>query len=515
MNHKNFVSFFALVSYGLCAIAQETEYTDLYYTPDFNTDGYNNGRYMQNPANWNVGSIDGPVFEGTVNSSSNNLFLVASTPITTDQMTLFGYDIYKWNLHDVNLNIGLGNNYRPFCLVESQSLTIGGDLNVTLKSNVWDWMPEGRIALHDNTSLVVEGNLNFTNPITGGEVGESGPGRSGVELTVSPNGTGMAPATFEVKGNIVFNSADTYSYSSDKMMFTTTATNFKVGGYIDMTEVRSGTYTWDLCNTSFTGYFSDISIGGLEGGSGMRISSSGGATVNLTFANSVAHSFAGTFAIREGIENRLNITMDASDVQNGSQTLIIKEGGTASTDYEKVVPGTLESVTVKNGTLTFGTYSGMANGSLNLSGDNGKLAITSDTGSGIGTIVFDTALFERGTIEFTIVEEGSDKIEITSELSKFGNGKINIEFDADSHDIYEWILASGGESIEYELITFGETSGFKDGDFIAEDLGGKVLASLFLRDNALVAQFTAVPEPAALAAVFGALALALALRRRR
>ena len=62
--------------------------------------------------------------------------------------------------------------------------------------------------------------------------------------------------------------------------------------------------------------------------------------------------------------------MDASDVQNGSQTLIIKEGGTASTDYEKVVPGTLESVTVKNGTLTFGTYSGMANGSLNLSGDN-------------------------------------------------------------------------------------------------------------------------------------------------
>ena len=42
-----------------------------------------------------------------------------------------------------------------------------------------------------------------------------------------------------------------------------------------------------------------------------------------------------------------------------------------------------------------------------------------------------------------------------------------------------------------------------------------MLASLFLRDNALVAQFTAVPEPAALAAVFGALALALALRRRR
>ena len=55
----------------------------------------------------------------------------------------------------------------------------------------------------------------------------------------------------------------------------------------------------------------------------------------------------------------------------------------------------------------------------------------------------------------------------------------------------------------------------KESDFIAEDLGDGIFANLFIRDNALVAEFTTVPEPAHIAAVLAAAALALAAVRRR
>lgn len=124
-------------------------------------------------------------------------------------------------------------------------------------------------------------------------------------------------------------------------------------------------------------------------------------------------------------------------------------------------------------------------------------------------------MFESGSIEFTIEEVAADKIEISGALSKSGDGKITIEFDADPYDIYEWILASGSDTIEYELITFGSTD-MSDSDFTAAaNLGEGVFATLLLRDNALAVQFSTVPEPAEAAAVLGLLALFAAARRRK
>ena len=74
------------------AFAQEAEYVDLYYNADYNISGWGDSRYMQNPAVWNVGSQDGPLFDGEVNSASNNLYLVSQDPLTSDQSVLFGYD---------------------------------------------------------------------------------------------------------------------------------------------------------------------------------------------------------------------------------------------------------------------------------------------------------------------------------------------------------------------------------------------------------------------------------------
>ena len=73
---------FAAVLSALPASAQETEYTDLYYNQDLDESGWTENRYMQNAAAWNVGSPDGPVFDGSVNSASNNLFIITSSPTT-------------------------------------------------------------------------------------------------------------------------------------------------------------------------------------------------------------------------------------------------------------------------------------------------------------------------------------------------------------------------------------------------------------------------------------------------
>ncbi len=493
------------------AFAQEGQYTDLYYNRNLNETGWSADRYMQNPAAWNVGSPDGQAFDGEVNSASNNLYLVSQDPLTSDQSVLFGYDSNNWNVHDIVIDLDSGANYRILHLVPNQKLQISGDFDITLKSLAGWWMPENRIALDENVSITVDGNLNVANSTTKAEVDEGNVGQNGVKFTISSENA--MPSVFEVKGNVTFKSEDTYSYSSDHILFAMGLTSFKVGGYVDMTEPRAGTFAWDLCKTANDGYFSDITIGGLEGSGALQISSAHSATVNLAFANSSAHSYSGTLASRVESANKLNVTMNAADAQNGRQTLIIKEGGAVEGDAA-LNPSRLDSVTVLNGTLNLGAYNGLVNGDLYLGGADGRLEISSGyTDSGTGTLAFENATFEAGTIVFTIEETGADKIEITGDLAKFGNGKIGVEFDADPYDVNEWILASGSDSIEYELISFGSGS-ISEGDFVLGDLGGGIFANLFIRDNALYVEFTNVPEPAAFAAMLGLLALLFAARRR-
>lgn len=428
--------------------------------------------------------------------------------MTSNQSIVFGYDSYDWNVHNITVDFTVDTNYRILQVVEGQKLRVWGDISASLKSFASWWAPQNSISLGANSSIAVDGNMSVANSTSKADVDANSRGQNGLHFSVSSEN--YMPSSFEVKGNVAFKSEDTHSYWSDNILFSLGVTSFKVGGYVDMTETRAGTFTWDLCKTANDNYFSDISIGGLEGGSALQISSAHSATVNLTFANSSAHSYSGTLASRAGSDNKLNVTMNASDAQNGRQTLIIKEGGAVGGDAA-MDPSRLDSVTVLNGTLNLGAYNGLVNGDLYLGGANGRLEISSVDG-GAGTLAFENATFERGTIVFTIEETAADKIEITGDLGKFGNGKIGVEFDADPYDIGEWILASGGDSIEYELISFGSGS-IAEGDFVLGDLGGGIFATLFIRDNALYVEFSNVPEPAAFAAMLGLLALLFAALR--
>ena len=70
----------------------------------------------------------------------------------------------------------------------------------------------------------------------------------------------------------------------------------------------------------------------------------------------------------------------------------------------------------------------------------------------------------------------------------------------------------------FELLSAGSLEGFDvddaNADFIAKNLYG-ALADFVWDGNSLSVTFTQIPEPAAIAAFFGAAALILALRRRR
>ena len=106
--------------------------------------------------------------------------------------------------------------------------------------------------------------------------------------------------------------------------------------------------------------------------------------------------------------------------------------------------------------------------------------------------------------------ENGYKITIENAFTKNGDGLIEIDFDG----------LNGADYIgdTFDLITAGSLYGFDvddaNADFIAKNLSG-ALADFAWDGNNLSVTFTQVPEPAAIAAFFGAAALILALRRRR
>lgn len=412
----------------------------------------------------------------------------------------------------------MNSRYSVLLVAAEHKLNVGGDMNITVNSQGEWWSPDVRIYMEGGTttSISIEGDFRLVNSTPSPSEDAPGLGATGLKFFIG--NTNTLGGSFEVKGNVLLE--DLYTSpdwkTNDLITFATFSPVFKVGGYVDMTENRSGTRIWDmLTNTNMEYAVSDISIGGLKGSGALQTMYGLNGMVNLKFTNSEAFTYTGTYASRVDSDNTFNVIMDAADAQNGRQSLYIKEGGHAEYDDGIVAEAAaISSVTVKNGTLDFATYDGMVNGNLTISGTGGRLEISSLTAGDTGKLAFETATFDRGTIEFTITEFSADKIEISGALTKSGLGEINVEFDADTYDIREWILASGGDSKEYELITFGSTN-MKESDFIAEDLGDGIFANLFIRDNALVAEFTTVPEPAHIAAVLAAAAFALAAVRRR
>ena len=138
----------------------------------------------------------------------------------------------------------------------------------------------------------------------------------------------------------------------------------------------------------------------------------------------------------------------------------------------------------------------------------------------------------------TFETSANDKIIITEVFTKTeGSGKISIDFSDASRNAlnlaeYNYALAESAESIEIwtEILTASELSGFNlekrlsDGvydanaDFVAEGIANGIAVFKWVEstDNGYSLQvgFAQVPEPATVAVIFGAITLAIAMRRK-
>ena len=258
-------------------------------------------------------------------------------------------------------------------------------------------------------------------------------------------------------------------------------------------------------------------------------------TTTLTFTNSGRNEFNGSLATRIEVErtpdkkisswgnvvdNKLNITMDATDPQNGYQVLRFSE--IENYENENWInyaftsgANSLNEIVVKNGRLDIAMYDGMKASSLSMEG--GVFSAAGDN-SEMGKVVFDKIVFSGGTIYFDIFELENDSLKINGSIEKVSDSsKLTLEMSVNEYDLREWLAGEDSKSVE--LITFSS----EGSNVTAEDFSLKLLDGVsgeIAMDEAggmisLSVNLGVVPEPEAVASVLAALAIVAACFRKR
>lgn len=285
-----------------------------------------------------------------------------------------------------------------------------------------------------------------------------------------------------VKGNLVFTSN---AYHPQTHALWTQLGDLTVKGAFVMKAANVGDAgRWRISNGKTT-------IGGLSGESTSVHQIYIDNDTSITFTNNADYSWNGSITdVDGGAANakKLNIVMDAS--ATGKQTM-------------SITGGSLNDITINGGKFVLSSATATT-GKVSLNGGyfgvgNNSTAINSAEWNS-GGLLFDMAAIENGY-----------KITIENAFTKNGDGLIEIDFDG----------LNGADYIDYDafkLLSAGSLEGFDvddaNADFIAKNLSG-ALADFAWDGNSLSVTFTQIPEPAALAAFIGAVALILALRRRR
>lgn len=289
------------------------------------------------------------------------------------------------------------------------------------------------------------------------------------------------------------------------------ALNVSVNGVLNFTGDSSNTQL-NLCYGPASGQSISLSFGGLNGTNkeikvgGLASAIIENSSFTMTFTNSGTSKFNGKFGYDEG---------GASILQNNTYNLVMNGTSTGVQYYEDTgTTFSFDNVTVKSGKLNF--YSEIGKSVISLEG--GTLSPATVTGE-IAILKAEAINWDNGKISFDLVEDNSasDKIVLEYALSKTSfsvpGGTREIELIADPYDIAAWIDASGEDKITYTLIEYGSTD-FKNGDIVFSQIDG-INIDYDFGDTALTVTLSKVPEPATIAAILGACALAMAAFRRR
>lgn len=315
--------------------------------------------------------------------------------------------------------------------------------------------------------------------------------------------------TFQVDGDLTFSQTSGYSSTEDldaqKIIFQTSVTNFIVGGVVDMTSLYANTVhneylaEWNLKTrlgtkaetlSSDAAFDSNITIGGLKGNALLSATEDYDAAnhkINMTFTNKTDAVWQGTFKNDGGTQFHLKMDSSATN----SQTMVFSDKSATNSATGLLV----DSVGVSGGTLLFQNQSSYGNGELVLDGASFASAVLKSGALLIGN----KDSFSAGIYSLNL-----------GVLAKEGTEKIGIDFDG-------FDAAMLIDEPAYTLIFCESPDGFSsdaNDDFIAQNLLG-ALANFAWDGNMLTVSFSQVPEPAATAALLGALALGLAAWRRR
>ena len=290
------------------------------------------------------------------------------------------------------------------------------------------------------------------------------------------------------------------------------ALNVNVKGVVNFTGDNRNTQL-NLAYGSMSDQSVSISFGGLNG-IGKEIKFGGwenslieNSTITLSFTNSGTSRFSGNFNHDGG---------GSGSLQNNTYNLVMNGTSTGVQYYEDTGETfSFDNVTVKSGKLNF--YSQIGGSLISLEG--GTLSPATVAGE-IAILKAEAINWDNGKISFDLVEENSvsDKIVLDYALTKTsfsvpgGTREIELIFDNPS-DIAAWIDASEDGKLTYTLIEYGSTN-FENGDIVFSQIDGINIEYNF-GDTALTVTLSKVPEPATIAAIFGACALAMAAFRRR
>lgn len=216
------------------------------------------------------------------------------------------------------------------------------------------------------------------------------------------------------------------------------------------------------------------------------------------YANNTA-TFAGGLAGRSN--GGLHLLMNSTD----GRLIQVIQGNANITD----------GVTMMNGTLLLNFNNSGNHGDLNMQG--GRFGSSAAAG---GTFGFNDIVYKNGTISLAMESAAAFDTLTLAGTIRFADdaaagAKVTFDFGSD----LMWLVdSSANEGLGEKIISFSSPTSLSDGDFAAnfyESSGDTYMADFTVLDDGLYVKYVAVPEPAEIAAVIGALALALAFAARR
>ena len=463
---------------------------DLYFNESLNSSDPT--RYLGQSSNWFTNAERTEQFTGTLGSDYNGI-VNAESLVYGSVSSAIGLNLNSLTYNFSNA--GMNNGYMvSFGYDGVANLAEDFNLNVTLGQGTGGVPLEETIRMYGNNTFNIGGDFNI-------DYNRAGSGRYLVVKIITDASVPHTSNTFRVAGdmNIISRQADA------RVRLDTNITQFTVDGIVDMSVLQ-----WTI-GTPGEGYASTASVGGLTTASGSTgwLRTAGGVGMStLIFTNSTRQDASVTYGYVD-TESSLNITMRASNAQSGYQILRIRSGAYDATDAN------LGNVIIDTGRLDLGMHSDMKGARLSLSGTEAMFSATEIYSSNIGTVTFDEGEWYAGKIAIDIEGElAYDKIVFNGRFDKTSSNHhdMGFEFVFDAYTMRDLISENNGEFILEDVITY-ETGSSMAGTVFEGNTSGIQWEAVF-GDTSLSVTFT-VPEPAAVAAVLGAAALAFAAYRRR